>query len=296
MMIRLMIGIVVLSACMGSLAQDSSSSAGLLSRRYRDGERLSYLMKGRNNDRTYQVRLTAVVKRRADGQFVEEYGWSDLIVDGVAQPLTPASREFRPAVTLAGGSPFTLPDLSRVQPGLIGPVTDLLTFYADLFLATNAGQLREPGDRFFFANPMVGSWADGTRVLVGEDSVDFDIHLTGIDRSRGVAMLLVKHVPPKAPKIRIPAEWMREPVAGAPNNWVQVRRAAGAYIGAVGKETFDVELTIRLSAGEILSATMDNLVEAVARECADVELSDCGERRPNPTVRRIEMSLTNSGR
>jgi hypothetical protein len=132
-------------------------------------------------------------------------------------------------------------------------------------------------------------------VLIGEDSIDFDIRLTGIDRSRGVATVLVKHVPPKVPKIRIPAEWMRAPVAGAPNNWVQVRRAADAFIGAVGKETFDVELTIRLSAGEILSATMDNLVEAVARECVDVKLSDCGEARPDPTGRRIEMSLINSG-
>jgi hypothetical protein len=57
MIIRLRIGIVVLSFFMGILAQDSSSSAGTLSRRYRDGERFSYLMKGRNNDRTYQVRL-----------------------------------------------------------------------------------------------------------------------------------------------------------------------------------------------------------------------------------------------
>jgi len=296
MMIRLMIGTVVLGAFMGSLPQNSSSSAGLLNRRYRDGERLSYLMKGRNNDRAYQVRLTAVVKRRADGQFVEEYAWSDLVADGVPQPLTAASREFRQAVTLAGGSPFTMPDLSRVQPGLIGPVTDLLAFYTDLFLATHAGQLREAGDRFSFASPAVGSWADGTRVLIGEDSIDFDIRLTGIDRSRGVATLLVKHVPPKASKIRIPAEWMREPVAGVPNNWVQVTKEAGAYIGAVGKETFDVELRISLSSGEILSATMDNLVEAVARECVDVELSDCGKRRPDPTVRRIEMSLTSSGR
>ncbi len=296
MRIRLTIGIVVLSAVMDSPAQDSSPPARLLSRRYRNGERLSYLMKGRNNDWTYQVRLTAVVKRRADGQFVEEYAWSDFTSNGAPQPLTPASREFRQTVTLAGGSPFTFPDLSKVQPALIGPVTDLLTFYADLFLAIHAGQLREPGDRFFVANPTVASWADGTRVLIGEDSIDFDIHLTGIDKSRGVATLLVKHVPPKAPKIRIPAEWMREPVAGVPNNWVQVRKEAGAYIGRVGKETFDVELTIRLRSGEILSATMDNLVEAVARECTDAALSDCGEPRTDRTVRRIEMSLTDSGR
>src|SRR5215467_6719382 len=175
MTIRLMLSSVVLSAFMSSLAQDSSSSAGLLSRRYRDGERLSYLMKGRNNDHTYQIRLTAVIKRRADGQFVEEYAWSEFAVDGVPEALTPASREFRQAVTLAGGAPFIMmPDLSKVQLGLIGPVTDLLTFYADLFLATHAGQLREPGDRFVFANPIAASWADGTRVLIGEDSIDFD--------------------------------------------------------------------------------------------------------------------------
>jgi hypothetical protein len=260
-----------------------------------DGERLHYLMKGRNNDRTYQVRLTAVVKSRADGHFVEEYEWSDLVVDGIGQPLTPASREFRQEVTLAGTAPFKFPDLSKVQPGLIGPVTDLLTFHADLFLAMNAGKLRESGDQFFFPNPMVSSWADGARVLIGEDAIDFDIRLTAIGRTRGVATLVIKHVPPKGPKIRIPAEWMRKPVAGVPNNWVQVRRAAGGYIGAVGKETFDIELTIKLSGGEILSATMDNLVEAIARECADVGLSDCGEPRSNPTVRRIEMSLSGSG-
>jgi hypothetical protein len=136
-------------------------------------------------------------------------------------------------------------------------------------------------------------------VLIGEDSIDFDITLTGIDRSRGVATLLVKHVPPKAPTLRLPAEWMREPVADTPNNWVQVRRAKGRYFAAVGKETFDVQLTVGLAAGQIVSATMDNVVEAVGRECADLALTDCGESRPGPTVRRtvrrIEMSLIDAG-
>jgi hypothetical protein len=295
MILRLMTGIVIMGAFLGSAAQDSSSPGGLLRRAYRDGERSNYLMKGRNNDWTYQVRLTAVVKRHVDGQFVEEYAWSDFMSDGAAQPLSPASREFRQTVTLAGGSPFTFPDLSKVQPALIGPVTDLLTFYADLFLAIHAGHLRAPGDRFVVVNP-VASWADGTKVLIGEDSIEFDLHLTGIDRSRGVATLLVKHVPPKEPKIRIPAVWMREPEAGVSNNWVQVRKEAGAYIAAVGKETFDVELKIKLSSGEILSGTMDNLVEAVERECTNAALSDCGEPRTDRTVRRIEMALMDSGK
>jgi hypothetical protein len=296
MMIRSLIGIAVLLGFTGPLPQDLSSRAPLLRRRYQEGEQLNYWMKGRNNDSTYEVRLTSVVKRGSDGQFVEEYAWSDLAADGVAQSLTATSREFRQSVTLAGGSPFTFPDLSRVHPGLIGPITDLLTFYSDLFLAIQVGGLREPGNRFIFPSPIVSSWADGTRVVVGEDSIDFELTLTGVDRSRDAATLLVKHVPPEVSKIRIPAEWMRAPVSGTPNNWVQVSKRGVTYTGTVGKETFDVTLTISLSTGQIVSAALDNLVEAVARECSDVELKDCGELRPATTIRRIEMSLTGARR
>jgi hypothetical protein len=290
-MMRSAIVVMMLTGLAASLAQESTAPAALLSRRYRDGERLTYLMKGRNNDRAYEVRLTAVVKKGADGRFVEEYAWSDLAWGGAPQPLTPASRDFRQTVTLSGETPFVFPDLSRVQPGLIGPVTDLLTFYADLFLAMHAGQLRQPGDRFVFPSPMVSSWADGTRVLIGEDEVDFDVQLTGVDRTKGIATVMVKHVPPKAPRVRMPAEWMRTPVADTPNNWVQVRRDGAGYIASAGKETFEVELTIKLASGEMLSATLDNLVDAVARSCANADLTECGASRPNDTTRRIDMTL-----
>jgi hypothetical protein len=128
--------------------------------------------------------------------------------------------------------------------------------------------------------------------LIGEDDVDFDVHLTRVDKANGVATLVVKHILPKAPRVRIPAEWMRAPIADGPNNWVQVRRDGDVYVASVGKETFDVELTISLSGGESLSATLDNLVEAVARHCANAELTNCGDPRPDRTVRRIEMAVT----
>ena len=56
-----------------------------------------------------------------------------------------------------------------------------------------------------------------------------------------------------------------------------------------------VALTVKMAGGEILSATMDNLVEAIARECVDADLSHCGEPRSDRTVRRVEMSLSGSG-
>lgn len=297
MMMRSIIGVLVLAGGVTEPpAQSPTPNASILTRRYQDGERLHYLMKGSNNDRPFEVRITGVVKRDADGRFVEEFAWSELAWGGKAQPLTDASRDFRQTIRLSGGAPFTMPNLSRIQPGLIGPVTDLLTFYADLFLASHAGQVREPGDRFVFPSPSINSWADGTYVVIGEGEIDFHVTLTRVDKAAGTATVLVKHVPPKAPKIRLPAEWMRTPVADTPNNWVQVRRNGDTYVAAAGKETFDVELTVSLAGGEILSAHQDNVVDALARDCTTSALIDCGAPRPYRTVRRIHMELTSRSR
>jgi len=127
--------------------------------------------------------------------------------------------------------------------------------------------------------------------VLGEDHIDFDITLTAVDRASDVATLLIKHLPPPAPKIRLPADWMRAPVADTPNNWVQVRKTDTGFAASVGKETFDVKQSIALSNGKILSATMDNPVTKVARVCSDAALTRCGDAKPDPTLRRIEMSL-----
>ena len=288
---RVMAGVVVfaMTCAMVSLSvAQAPADDRLLVRRYQEGDRFGYLMTGRDSDNSYAVRLTATVTRGPAGHFVEQYAWSDLVVDGVPRQLTPMSERFRQAVTLRGDAPFAFPDLSLLQPGLIGPVTDLLTFYADLFLAMHAGQLRAPGDRFVVRRDEPNSWADGTVVLIGEGSIDFDITLAGIDRSSGVARLLVRHVVPEAPAIQIPASWMRA-VADTPNNWVQVRHETGRYIAAVGQETFDVELSVELTSGRILRATLDNSVDTVVRDCADAGLTDCGEPRRRRILRRVEL-------
>jgi len=99
-------------------------------------------------------------------------------------------------------------------------------------------------------------------------------------------------VPPEKPQIRLPADWMRKPVADTANNWVQVERTKNEkYLAAVGKETFDLEIRLSLADGKILSGTLDNLVETIERECEDAALSRCSDPRPHPIKRQIEISL-----
>lgn len=291
-MTRVMSLALVVGSLAAAAAQDATLTRDkLLRRHYEQGERLTYRMKGENDGSSYEVRMTATTKKDADGRFFEEYAWSDLVSNGNPRPLPPKSQKFRLAVTLEpGGPPFSPPDLSQA-PNLIGPVLDLMTFYADLFLAMHSGKLREAGDQFKVPSPATGSWADGQGVLLGEDAVDFEIALTTLDEATDVATLLVKHVPPEEPNIQLPAGWMHDPVSDTANNWVQVRNRGEIFVASVGTETFDVEMRIDLKDGKILSATMENPVDKVTRECRDAALTDCGAARRSPTFRRIEMEL-----
>ena len=66
---------------------------------------------------------------------------------------------------------------------------------------------------------------------------------------------------------------------------------AGKYDAEVGKETFDVEIKVSLADGKILSATLNNPVDAVKRECSDAAFSNCGEATHHHILRQIELRL-----
>jgi hypothetical protein len=105
--------------------------------------------------------------------------------------------------------------------------------------------------------------------------------LKSIDKTSRTAVLVVRYVPPKEHGVQWPAEWMYAPVSDAPNNWVEVERSSdssgGKYAAEVGKETFQADITVALGTGRILSATMDNPVEVLQRDCTDRTLASCDD-------------------
>jgi hypothetical protein len=277
-------------------AQAASDGHSLLTRHYREGEKLTYHMKGSNRGHsgttTYEAEATGVVKKNSEGKFVEEYEWSNLIVNSAPVALSPAATNFRQVVSL--DTFMGVPDLSQVIP-LIGPITDLLTFYSDELLAARQGSLAKIGDHFYFKHGTPNSWADGNYVLEGEDSIDFDVTLTALNLPGKVATVMVHHVVPAQPQIKLPADWMRAPVSDKPNNWVQISKNFAAksdadkFAASVGTETFDVELKVSLVDGKIISATLTNPVEVLERDCADAALTSCGEPMHYQILRQIEI-------
>jgi hypothetical protein len=265
----------------------------LLARRYQQGEKVAYTItcfnQSRSKSTAYEAHAEGLVTKDPSGVFVEGLAWTYLSLNDDQVRLSAASRAFREPLSLAPGFKLAIPDLGQVQSGLIGPIADLLTFYADLKIAMNQKNLAHAGDHAYVTFGAPNSWADGTKVVLGQDSIDFSVLLQSVDQAAQTATLVVRHVPPEHPQIKLPARWMTTPVGASQNNWVQVEKNSdGKYIAGVGQETFDVQIKVAVATGRILSATMDNPVDVVERACNDAALADCG----NPERYTIRRQLT----
>jgi hypothetical protein len=237
----------------------------------------------------YKADADGIVKEDEAGHRYEEVGWSNLVVNGQPRPLPQQSADFRQILSLSLDYNPKFPNLSKVTPMLIGPLTDLLTFYVDVRLAMQFG-LKKPGDHAYFKLGTPESWGNGTTDIIAEDSIDFDITFKSVNKRKQEAVILVRHVPPAAPQVHLPADWMKTPVRDTPNNWVEVEKEPdGKFRATVGKETFDVEAHLSLTDGHIISATLENVVDVMERQCSDAALTQYGPAKKYRIHRRIEI-------
>jgi len=143
----------------------------------------------------YSAIATGEVGQTPEGKWIEPIVWADFVLDGKPFDLGDSGKAFREVLTLDTSYQPPFPDISKA-PAIVGPITDLLTFYADVRLARMLGVLGKPRSHFYFKYGRPSSWADGQTVVVGQDTIDFDVTMKSVDRKRGVVELDVKHVPP----------------------------------------------------------------------------------------------------
>ena len=272
----------------------SQSQTGWLVRRYRPGETLLYDMTATNQEKNsvthYEARASGTVRTDSGGTFFEEYAWSNLRINDHRVALPPSSLKFRQRLSLSPAYRLAIPDLGRIHPALVGPVVDFLTFYADVQMAMREPALEQPGDHVYVNDGGINSWADGRRIVTGEDAIDFDITLADVTLRDSVVTLVVRDVPPAHPVIASGAPRMLPPVGDTPNNWVQVSRAdSGRYVAAVGKETFVATIRLSLADGRVRTATLDNSVDVLERDCRDSTLTQCGPPVRYTITRRIQI-------
>jgi hypothetical protein len=285
------LALLILGVCIIAAAPPAGSLAPLV--HFQQNDTIVYTMHGINAGRSttthYDARAQGVVQQDPAGNFFVEFAWTQMNIEGAPLAFSPATAAFRQRVSIDPGYRFGIPALNVVQPNLIGPITDLLTFYADMQVAMRQTDLRRAGDHAYFKFGMPVSWADGTYTILGQEAIDFDVTLQTIDQKTQMATLVVRHVPPAEAAFTLPVDWMRPAVGSLPNNWVEVQKAPGGkYAAEVGQETFVDTIHVSLARGRIVSASMDNPVDVFARDCDDAALTVCG-----PPIRyRIRRQIT----
>jgi hypothetical protein len=285
---------VALAQAQAPAPAPADEPANPLVRKYVENETVEYDMRATHQARTgsfaYGARASGTVIRAPEGGFFEEFQWSNLTVDGAYVELPLLSRLFRERVSLAPDAAVRMPALGQLHYRLVAPVLDLQKIYADLALAARLTDLTRTGDNVKIPHNRTYSWADGRVILVGENANDFDMTLQEVSSQGKTATVIVRHVPPEAPAIQLAADWMRKPVAAGANNWVQIANfAPGKYTASVGSERIEVRVVVALVTGRILSATLDNTVEILERECDDVDAKRCGEPARYRIIRSIEL-------
>lgn len=291
---------VFLSIGVALAAQEVLPDSNPLLRHYREDEHLTYHIKGVNVDWQGhdEIQADGIVRKDPDGTYFEDYEWSAPSDGGVA---------VRQQISLDPNGELALPSFTDADLWLSRPMVQMWGIYIEVRNAVQ-GKLTRAGDHFHSSWGAPASCPEGKQIPVtnlskcGDDVLlaqfenDFDFTLKDVNRSNDTATLVVRHVPPEIPYVKLPAEWMRKPVAGTPNNMVIVRKMGeGKYLAVVGKTTQTDEIVLSLSDGKILSATLDNPGEVVERECTDAALTQCGEPKPRSVRSRVEISLEPSG-
>ena len=292
-MIRSLASALIVAVAPAIAGQSSSVLNPLLARHDAVGRAIAYQMHATNQHgervSRYDADASGTMVRDSAGHQIDALVWRRLVVDGVEQQLPASGAAVEQRLGFAPG--FLIPpDVAHTDPRLTGPVLDLFTFYVDWWLAARSPTLQRPGDHVHVPGRGSNSWANGPAVMVAADAVDFDVTLISLDSSTHRAVIDVQHLPPDSARVRMPAEWMDGRLGIEPNNWAEVEARDGAFVAAVGRETFDDRIVIDLTNGQIVSAAMDNPVEVLEQRCTDRELKQCGAPNRYRIVRRIEVT------
>ena len=97
-------------------AQTAAPGNGSLTRRYHEGEALTYRMTAVNEDWHYTAEAAGLTKKTPSGAFVEEFRWTGMTSNGQQVTLSPAAASLRQTLSLDPAWTPSGPDLSNAEP------------------------------------------------------------------------------------------------------------------------------------------------------------------------------------
>jgi hypothetical protein len=267
-----------------------SFSQAVKFRQYKEGETFKYKLTSEvyRNDKfaskTVSVSQHTVVKTY---DFLsEEIKWLHKIsytakdtvyMDSVAQKVKPYT------ISLSPKGEVSLPKLA--VPEMVGDITDLNTFYVAVAPALNAQKLSSKNPVFTSDKLRQGNFADSVEVLYGTDCLQATQKLISTDKQ--FTVIETTFTPPPSFCLKPLLDTVEKKTFDQFNNIEFVRKSEGGKVNLFwGVETFTIISKISNDDGQIVEASMNNLLTLRMRYNASPDLNAYAIEMP-VTIRRI---------
>lgn len=234
---------------------------------------------------TAEARLRSYIHGGIGGEQVK---WFELTSAG--QNMNAQARAFPPYdLSLDPRDPdgLALPN-TQTAGDLLGPITDLGTFYVDLSIPVGIDNLHQPGQSYTDPTPLSGNFASATSP-VGQDLIQLTTTLTSLNATQ--ATFTSTYVPPPQGGLTLTQPFMDSPVCGStPNNFELVQQQGTGYQALWGCENFTVTTVVNRPSGQIVSAQITNPLQLDEVTCTDEALTDCQAPVPLTIPRTAQLT------
>jgi hypothetical protein len=264
-------------------------------RQYKKGENFKYKLtsevyrNGKFASKTISISEHTVV--RDSGLLSEEVRWlhktsytpKDTIqMDSTAQKVKPYK------ISLSQKGKVLLPKLT--VPEMAGDITDLNTFYVAIAPALNAQKLSSKNPMFTNDKLRQGNFADSIELLYGTDCLQVTQKL--ISTNKQYAVVQTTFVPPSSFCLTPLLDTIEKKSFNQFNNIEFVRKSEGDKVNLFwGVETFTVTSKISNVNGQIIEASMTNLLTLKMRYNASPDLKTYAIEMPMTIKRTLKLEL-----
>lgn len=264
-------------------------------RNYKKGEVFKYRLTTEvyRNDKfaskTISTAKHTVIK--TDNFFSEELSWlskisytpkDTVVLDSVAQKVNPYK------ISLSPKGKVLLPKLSI--PEMTGDITDLNTFYVALAPALNAQKLTSNKPVFINDKLRQGNFADSIEVLYGTDCLQVTQKLISTHKQNTVVE--TTFAPPSSFCLTPLLDTIGNKTFDHFNNIQFIRKSEGGKVNLFwGVETFILTSTINNTTGQIIEASMTNILNLKMRYNSTQDLKTYAVELPITIKRILKLEL-----
>jgi hypothetical protein len=181
----------------------------------------------------------------------------------------------------------SLPKLT--VPTMVGMVTDLNTFMVAVSPRVGVQMLRRLGDSHTHSELLRGDFANGRTIVLGQDCTELTLTLVGLTPE--VARIESRFAVPVRECIAFREAWMARQ-GSVSSNFQMIRKPSDAAFDVFwGTEGFTIVSEVRRRDGQVLRATMDNVLDLTMRMGCDAVLGACRGDYPVRTHRVVTLEL-----